>query len=187
MSDEYNYNPYDYGKKSEPEFAEPDIEIPESEFEESNCEEPKKTTTQEEYVPRYDYSYVDNQPKQNAQKKKTGIGRKILLTVCLAVIFGVVTCAVFQVGNRVSNALFGKLNGEDNSRPVGSTQISANSGTTVNSNVADVTESVMPSVVSIINLSVQEVWLFLPLRLQLLSIQKHLPEYHNIDVIPAKQ
>ncbi|MBQ8804683.1 MAG: trypsin-like peptidase domain-containing protein [Tyzzerella sp.] len=59
-----------------------------------------------------------------------------------------------------SNAILGSFFGieyGDAKKEVGTTQISTNSGTTTISNTADVVDNVMPSVVSITNMSVQEV------------------------------
>lgn len=163
MSDEQKYNPYEYGKQPELNEEDVTIEIDESEFEElefdeADYEESRRSTFQDEYVPRYDYSYTQPTPQKDERDKKSGAGKKILLTVILAVLFGVLASTAYQLSNRVMNGLWGEVEDDDKSgKPVSSTQISANSGTTVNSDIADVTESVMPSVVSIINLSVQEV------------------------------
>lgn len=148
MNDENRYEPYQYGQPQEPQFEEPEFE------------EESKQTEQEPYMSRYDYSYTSQSvPPQNPIKeKKTGSSGKVFATVALAILFGVLASVVFQVSNRVIDNLFGgKANQNNIGQTVNSTQIATGSGTTVNSDVADVTESVMPSVVSIVNLSVQEV------------------------------
>lgn len=153
MNDENRYEPYQYGQPQEPQFEEP-------EFEEPEFEEESKHTEQEPYMPRYDYSYTSQSvPPQEPikEKKKSPIG-KVFATVALAIVFGVLASVVFQASNRVIDNFFGgTVNKNNTGQTVNSTQIATGSGTTVNSDVADVTESVMPSVVSIVNLSVQEV------------------------------
>lgn len=145
MNDENRYEPYQYGKPQEPEFNEPDLE------------EEKK---EEEHIPRYDYSYSEQNesPREPIQEKKNNSLGKVFLTVVLAITFGIIASAVFQVSNRVIDKVFGEKAPHNNvGQTVDSTQISTGSGSTVNSDVADVSDSVMPSVVSIVNLSVQEV------------------------------
>jgi len=173
MSDENRYEPYQYGKPQEPQFEESDLDEVKNEeanaqesrndeplFAEPEFEEEAKYTEQESYMPRYDYSYTGQSvPPQTPinDKKRSPIG-KVFATVALAILFGVLASAVFQVSNRVINNFFGASANQNHvGQTVNSTQIATGSGTTVNSDVADVTDSVMPSVVSIVNLSVQEV------------------------------
>ena len=173
MNDENRYEPYQYGKPQEPQFEEPDSDevkneeadaeqsrYSEPEFAEPDFEEEAKSTEQEPYAPRYDYSYTNQSvPSQEpVNVKKGGSIGKVFATVTLAILFGVLASVVFQVSNRVINNIFGeKTSANHSGQTVNSTEIATGSGTTVNSDVADVTESVMPSVVSIVNLSVQEV------------------------------
>lgn len=167
MNDENRYEPYQYGRPQEPEFEEPDFEQPEYEeqgytepkYEEPEYEEVKKEET-ESYAPRYDYSYTSQSvpPQAPNREKKNGTIGKVFATVALAIVFGLLASVVFQASNRVIDNIFGENKDKNSSgKVVNSTEIATNSGTTVNSNVADVTDSVMPSVVSIVNLSVQEV------------------------------
>ena len=147
MNDENRYEPYQYGAPQEPQFEEPDLD---------------NVTNEEAYTqePRYDYNYTGQTvpPQEPVTKKKIGSIGKVFATVALAILFGVLASVVFQVSNRVINEFFGgNANQNNNGQTVNSTQIASGSGTTVKSDVADVTESVMPSVVSIVNLSVQEV------------------------------
>lgn len=173
MNDENRYEPYQYGRPQEPDFDEPEYEEVNSEkteAQESQQDEPRfaepdfaeesGTTDQEPYTPRYDYSYSSQSVSQQepSVNKKTGSIGKVFATVALAIVFGVMASVVFKVSNRVIDRFFGENQVENSSgKVVSSTEISTNSGTTVNSNIADVTDSVMPSVVSIVNLSVQEV------------------------------
>ena len=150
MSDENRYNPYQYGTGQEPEKEERDME--ETKTEETKAEE-------NSYVPRYDYSYSQPQETQKPEtevKKRNGIGR-VLAVIALAIVFGVVASAVFQGTNRIINRFFGEVNENTSGGKVNNTQIGTGTGTTVVSDVADVAESVMPSVVSITSMSIQEV------------------------------
>lgn len=149
MSNEDRYEPYQYGTPQEPQFEEPDLE-------EMNQEEPEEP--EESHAPKYDYSYTSQAVPPQEPVKKRNSGGRVFATIGLAVIFGIMASVVYQVSNRVIDSVFGtKTNISQNGQTVNSTQISTGSGSTVNSEVADVSESVMPSVVSIVNLSVQEV------------------------------
>ena len=125
-------------------------------------------------TPKYEYSHATytqpnysgatySQPnyteatyvKPKKEKKKRGGAKKWILCVSMAIVFGVVASVVFQASNYFLDGIFEK---EDNSgKKVSTTQISSSTGSEVNSDIAAVAENVMPSVVSITNLSVQEV------------------------------
>ncbi|MBQ4558881.1 MAG: trypsin-like peptidase domain-containing protein [Tyzzerella sp.] len=165
MNDENRYEPYQYGKPQEPQFEEPDLDKQEQEhdFEESQFEEPKfeeSTPEADPYIPRYDYNYTSQaaSPQQPVKQRTGNSVGKLFITVALAIVFGVFASVVFQVSNRVIDNMFGgnKTNNHTG-QIVNSTEITTGSGSTVKSDVANVAESVMPSVVSIVNLSVQEV------------------------------
>ena len=164
MNDENRYQPYQYGAPQEPQFEEPDLDkenddrFDEPQFAESEYEQ--KTSEQEAYAPRYDYSYTSHSvpPQEPEKPKKGGSVGKLFATVALAIVFGLLASVVFQVSNRVIDNIFGQNATHNNAgQTVNSTEIATGSGSTVKSDVADVTDSVMPSVVSIVNLSVQEV------------------------------
>lgn len=164
MNDENRYQPYQYGRPQEPQFEEPDLDkendetVDEPQFAESEFEQ--KTPDREEYAPRYDYSYTSQSvpPQEPDKPKKGGSIGKLFATVALAIVFGLLASVVFQVSNRVIDNIFGqKATNNHAGQTVNSTEIATGSGSTVKSDVADVTASVMPSVVSIVNLSVQEV------------------------------
>jgi len=145
MDDGNRYEPYQYGAPEEQPVTEP-IEEPIEE---------KKTEPQEEFAPKYDYNYTPPQP----EKRNPGNSGKVLGIIALAVAFGVIAALVFQG----TNSLFTKLMKNDDTKNVvsggslDSTEISTNKGSSVQSDVADVAEEVMPSVVSITNMSIQEV------------------------------
>lgn len=202
MSDEYNYEPYQYSdliNKNEEKptenvnmeetpvepveentsfvMVEPTVQEPGSEtqvveetaFAESTVEfsyeseaesaqEDAQAAAQEEktdtgYAPRYDYSYATQQEPPKKKKKKGG-AKKWVACVAMAVVFGLVASVVFQA----SNAVLGRYFGTNNSgKSIGTTQVSTSTNSKVNSDIADVAENVMPSVVSITNMGVQEV------------------------------
>lgn len=149
MSDDYRYEPYQYGgqpniepeepKYEEPQFAEPDLE-------EEKPEEPQ-------YAPKYDYNYSNPQNVEQPVKRE----RRLLKTVALAIVFGLVASAVFQGSNLVAEYFLYDGNDKGGNMQISSTEISTNKGTTVNSDVAAVAKNVMPAVVSITNMSIQEV------------------------------
>ncbi len=173
MNDENRYVPYQYGQPQEPQFEEPDldeesydeVEHQEPEFSQPQFEEAEfqETTSEAEtytHTPRYDYSYTTQTPPQQevTKTKKTGSIGRVFATVALAIVFGILASVVFQVSNRVIDKFFGEHTTNNQSgQTVNSTEILTGSGSTVQSDIAVVTESVMPSVVSIVNLSVQEV------------------------------
>lgn len=96
----------------------------------------------------------DKEPKP----KKRGAAKKWVLCVSMAIVFGLVSSLVFQASNTLLGGLFHKDNHSD--KTVSTTQITTGNGGTVESDIAKVAANVMPSVVSITNLSVQEVQMF---------------------------
>lgn len=174
---EDRYEPYQYGQPREPEFEEPDLDeveegdvSPEDVFAEPDFDELSfdETDSGEQVRQRYDYNYSYSQPtgqspqQPDRQRKSNGFVRT-LGVIGLAILFGVVASVVFQGTNRIIDGFFGKMDNTaesdsgKNKSEVGSTQVVTSSGTKVQSDIADVAENVMPSVVSITNMSVQEV------------------------------
>ena len=99
-------------------------------------------------------------PQQNpkAPKPKKGYAKKVALVVGAAVLFGAVGGVTMQ-GN---SYLTGKLLGKNTKSTVGTTKTVSNaklttSTSTVTSDVSDIVENTLPSIVSITNMSVQEV------------------------------
>jgi len=151
MDNENRYEPYQYGTPQEPKEEKADFEVKEETVFEQNSD----------YTPRYDYNYSSPEPQKKPEKsKKSGVVLKIIAIVVLAIVFGVVAAGVYQGTNRIINKFFGEVKGEQGSTddtPIDSTEIKTNKGNTVVSDIADVAENVMPSVVSITNMSIQEV------------------------------
>lgn len=102
-----------------------------------------------------DYSYREKKTKKKMPKAVAVIG--------LALLFGVVSSAVFLTTNVVGSKLLG-LNGSDGKSTgqsaAAATAVSNKSSSVVTSDVSGIVENVMPSVVSITNMSVQEVQSF---------------------------
>ena len=99
-------------------------------------------------------------PQQNpkAPKPKKGYAKKVALVVGAAVLFG----AVGGVTMHGTSYLTGKLLGKNTKSTLGTTKTVSNaklttSTSTVTSDVSDIVENTLPSIVSITNMSVQEV------------------------------
>ena len=99
-------------------------------------------------------------PQQNpkAPKPKKGYAKKVAIVVGAAVLFG----AVGGVTMQGTSYLTGKLLGKNTKSTVGTTKTVSNaklttSTSTVTSDVSDIVENTLPSIVSITNMSVQEV------------------------------
>ena len=99
-------------------------------------------------------------PQHNpkAPKPKKGYAKKVALVVGAAVLFG----AVGGVTMQGTSYLTGKLLGKNTKSTVGTTKTVSNaklttSTSTVTSDVSDIVENTLPSIVSITNMSVQEV------------------------------
>ena len=143
MEDGNKYDAYNYGVPEEPDKKEEPIE-----------ESYEERLEEESFVPRYDYNYTPPEPE-----KKNGKGGKTLAIVAVAIAFGLIAALVFKG----TTMLMDYLTQEDTSQnasagdKIGTTEISSNKGSTVKSDVADVAEKVMPSVVSINTISIQEV------------------------------
>ena len=99
-----------------------------------------------------DYHYEEPKSTEPPKKKK---GHKWLTCIAMAIVFGLVSGGIFVGVNVASTAILG-LN-THNVTKVETTEVKTTTGTTVLSDVADVAEGVMPSVVSITNMSIQEV------------------------------
>lgn len=99
----------------------------------------------------YAYSYTTT-PKPKKKKKAP----RWLKVVGFAVLFGVVASVVFQAGNLLAGKLLGTGSGKETAKVESTTLTPANSNT-ITSDVSEIVNHTMPSVVSITNLSVQQV------------------------------
>lgn len=148
MNNEHFYNSYQYGNTSNKE--------------ENDVAREENASSREENT--YEYSgvnFVMKDPvveEQTPKKKKQRKGKKWVLCVSMAIVFGIVASIVFQASNFLIESITGK--NPDSNKTVLSTQITTGNSSEIDSDIAKVAENVMPSVVSITNLSVQEVQMF---------------------------
>lgn len=102
--------------------------------------------------PENDVNFIMYDPEPKKPKKNGW--KKWVSCVAMAVVFGLVASAVFQVSNRVVDGFFGT---STSNKTATATTIVKGDGDTVVTDVSEVAKNVMPSVVSITNLTVQEV------------------------------
>lgn len=143
MNNEYNYN----GNNSD----------------ENNYQAYQYGDTFNKQEETYDYKDVnfvmyDPPKKEESTNKKRGSAKKWILCVSMAIVFGLVSSLVFQASNELFDDVFDRDDHFD--KTVSATQITTGNGSNIESDVAKVAANVMPSVVSITNLSVQEVQMF---------------------------
>ena len=84
---------------------------------------------------------------------------KFIKVISLALVFGIVASVAFQATNLVADRFLGTTESRE-VKSVDNTKISQSTGETAKSDIASIAEEVMPSVVSITNLSVQQVQSF---------------------------
>lgn len=105
--------------------------------------------------PEIDYGFGTKTPERS--KRKTP---KILITMGLALVFGVVASFAFKGTNMLFDSVFGKnIKEEKVTQAIENIQLNRSSST-VTSDVSEIVDATMPSVVSITNMSVQEVMSF---------------------------
>lgn len=116
----------------------------------------------EQYQPTDNYE-PDNEPKKE-KKKKGGGGKKWVVCICMALVFGLLASVTFCASNYVLNGMLGTQSSQSNgtNNKINATTTTTSNVSTVSSDIADTAEAVMPSVVSITNMSVQQVqdWFF---------------------------
>lgn len=113
------------------------------------------------YTPGQDSNPQNHSEYGQPQKKKGA--PKWVKTVCFGLIFGVTASAAFQTSNIVAGKLLGTKDAEKSvtkQESVNNTKLTTVSDGTVESDVAEITKNAMPSVVSITNMSVQQVLSF---------------------------
>lgn len=154
--------------KEEPK-NEHDTESPVEPMQETTNENKKTTNLKEESHIGENYQMGGNVPPRNTvpptqpktKKKNQNRGwMKVAVCVGLAVLFGVVASGTYQASNYVVDRLLGRHRVATNeTTQVNTTKING-STKTVTSDVTEIVEEAMPSVVSITNMSVQEVQSF---------------------------
>lgn len=104
----------------------------------------------------------NSEPTPGSRRPKTKKPTpKIVKVMAYAVAFGLVAGTVFQATNIVGNKLFGTNQTQPGSAKVSNTELTQTANTTsLNSDVADVVKNTMPSVVSITNMTIQQVQSF---------------------------
>ena len=117
------------------------------------------------------YTYYKPEPDDmngmNEETPKTKKNRKVpkpVKLVCAGVAFGLVASVTFQTGNYVGTKVFGTTttNGKTakTAQTVDGAKLTTSSSSTGTSDVATIAKNAMPSIVSITNMSVQEVQSF---------------------------
>lgn len=172
MDNEFNKDECQYGNveqsenenvnfvlcNSEPQNTEESAEIFSESKNTTEEREAKQATTnsQNENI-TYSYSYVNPtpQPKEKKKSKNSKTWEKWVLCVSMAIVFGLVASTVFQTSNFIVKKITGAE--ENSNKSVSTTVTKGNSSDKALTDVAEVASNVMPSVVSITNLSVQEV------------------------------
>ena len=137
--------------------------------EEEYVEENFKTNYEQEDPQMQDYEEYDSESKMNdysdsnskdvvPPKKEHPTVKKIMKCIGFAALFGIVACVVFQAGNYVAGKVFGQHHPvmQNSNSDVNTTKVTKTSST-VTSDVTEIVKNAMPSVVSITNMSVQEV------------------------------
>ena len=98
------------------------------------------------------------QTEKSPKKKRGGSSKRWLSIVSGGLVFGLVACAAFQAGNIIVDRAVGEDTKEVRQTST-ATQLNQTSST-VTSDVSDIVEKAMPSIVSITNMSIQEVQSF---------------------------
>ena len=117
------------------------------------------------------YTYYKPEPDDmngmNEKTPKPKKNRKVpkpVKLVCAGVAFGLVASATFQTGNYVGTKVFGTIttNGKTakTAQTVDGAKLTTSSSSTGTSDIATIAKNAMPSIVSITNMSVQEVQSF---------------------------
>ena len=106
--------------------------------------------------PQNDSSYTSQPNPEHHEKPKKKMPKAVVVTGC-ALLFGVVSSATFLTTNMVGSKVLG-LEQKTTKEVSNTTQNKASS--VITSDVSNVVESVMPSIVSITNMSVQQVQSF---------------------------
>ncbi len=112
------------------------------------------------YTPGQD-SNPQNHSEYRQPNKKKGTP-KWVKSICFGLIFGVTASAAFQTSNIVAGRILGDGQEKSTSKKesVNNTKLTTATDSAVSSDVADIAKNAMPSVVSITNMSVQQVLSF---------------------------
>lgn len=116
-------------------------------------EDDNKEKTYYNYQSQYTYQYQEPEKEVKARKKTS---RKILGTIALALLFGIVGGTTFAGANYLVGNLINPAAKIEETKTVSSTKLTT-SNSSVTSDVSIIVENTMPSVVSITNMSIQQV------------------------------
>lgn len=108
---------------------------------------------------RENQEFIEQIEKEKTKKKKSGKGRKWLKCIAMALVFGIVASGAFQGSNYVMREYLGIGASQKEEKEIEQVAVMG-AEENATSDVAVVVENVMPSVVSITNLTVQEVQSF---------------------------
>ena len=107
---------------------------------------------------------VNNMNEETPKPKKNKKMSKPVKLVCAGIAFGLVASATFQAGNYVGTKVFGTSTTNNKAakttQTVDSAKLTTSSNSTGTSDIATIAKNAMPSIVSITNMSVQEVQSF---------------------------
>lgn len=113
------------------------------------------------YTPGQDSNPQNNSEYEPPHKKKGT--PKWVKTICFGLVFGVTASAAFQTSNIVAGKFLNNKavkESTEKTENIGNAKLTTSSGSITKSDVADIAENAMPSVVSITNMSVQQVQSF---------------------------
>ncbi len=103
---------------------------------------------------QFQNNYSQGEPNHQKNPKKNN--KKVIAVIGLAIIFGIVSSGVFLSTSYIGTNILG-LNKNSNSDVKATTTAVTKSSSVVTSDVSSIVNDVMPSVVAITNMSVQEV------------------------------
>ena len=120
------------------------------------------TSDQNMNTENYGNSDMGQEPKKDSGKKKRKGAAKWAKVVCTGLVFGVVASAAFQTSNIVAGKVLGTTQTSNKTAKTTTTASNAKLTTSSNSssgvaNVTEVSKNAMPSIVSITNMSAQDV------------------------------
>lgn len=126
--------------------------------------EGQKEEKKEEKTPYSSYHFASQIPpepkeKKTKEKRPMGMGKKFGLLVAAAAVFGIVAGSTFQAVNFLGDTLSPKETVQigNTETTQGSTAKAVSTSTAAQGSVAEVAKNVMPSIVSITGISVQEI------------------------------
>lgn len=122
-----------------------------------NYYKPENENEQSDYTQNTDYNSNNNSYNEPPKKPNKKI-KKIAMAVAVAILLGGVGGAAFQGTSYLAGKLLGndKENKIESTKPVGNAQL-VTSKTAVSSDLSEIVQNTLPSIVSITNMSVQQV------------------------------